>query len=164
MSNTVITPAGADWLAKSICATSTDKCFMCVLYSNNNGVTVDLSDCVGKSFLKNLPSDLGYIKTDSNISISTKSTDSDQYAGNCVVFSTIIKSTASGVGPELTSGTSKIIAVLAGYKDSSGDDVIITAGGVGEDGAYSPVQWVSGLSLAVSCPIAFSSNVSNGDL
>lgn len=159
MSDTVLTPAGADWVAGKICdGVSNSDLFMYVIYSNNSQEYIDINSCLESEYFDNLPDGIGYMCVRDNVVLSTKPS-SDAYSGNTLVFSTLVNEDNYVGGPSLESGTTMVISAAAGYRDKNGVDTIITIGNIGKNGVANPIPWVTGLDLSVSCPVVFNSTL-----
>lgn len=150
MSNYALTNAGASWIANRLCNSNygNDISIMYVIYSNGGTDHIAFTTDFTCDDLLNLPSDVGYIRKEGGLVGYSNVDDSNNHEA---VISGVVTDKDYGNGAELIAGTSKIIAVAIGYKDTTGKDVIITACNMVSTPA---IKWVANMSMSVACPIS----------
>lgn len=158
MANSTLTYKGADWVASSVAGNHKKLNVMYVVYSNDGTSALDIRPDINADDYSNLTGGTWYMRITGSI-VSSMTSSSDEYTNNSAIFSTIARKSDVVIksdAPELTPSTSKIISVAVGYAnnlDDASGDVIVSAGNITKSGLASPLAWVDGMDVSVSCPI-----------
>lgn len=163
MSSSTLTYKGADWIANAIAGNYKKPNVMYVVYSNDGTDALDIHPGITASYYSQLSGGLWYIRITGSV-VSSMSSTSEEYTNNSVLFSSIARK--DGVvdrqdKPELTPGMSKIISVAVGYTDNVNDpssDIIVSVGNITKSGVASPMPWIDGMDISISCPVSITVN------